>query len=249
MQELDDIDTKFKLVTAGQPVVLLDDLGPGTRRPQRSSAYSLLKQVGHAPCPLMGLSFGLLQCCWFVCMLWGWQCLTSWFATERQSPDNAVLCQAGLDEVVSAMAMSAVDFGDNLLRSLKLKQPQDSRTMPMDLAYGLVRKVTSQQVSCGCPTGSCGCNCILVPLPPCNTATNAVSVTRIPHLTSLKKSWTGRVRFTWQGLWLSPMYGPSFAATSVRTCVSRQVCGFTPETLATYGSLLTSMGQAPQARA
>ena len=55
MQELDDIDTKFKLVTAGHPVVMLDDLGPRTRRPQRSSAYSLLKQVGHPAMPTRGL--------------------------------------------------------------------------------------------------------------------------------------------------------------------------------------------------
>ena len=80
MQELDDIDTKFKLVTAGHPVVMLDDLGPGTRRPQRSSAYSLLKQVGHGAMPPHGPQLwpAALFVCGFVCCGAGSSLLAGW---------------------------------------------------------------------------------------------------------------------------------------------------------------------------
>ncbi len=45
MQVLDDIDLKFKLATSGVGEHFAEDLASGARRPQRSSAYSLLKQV------------------------------------------------------------------------------------------------------------------------------------------------------------------------------------------------------------
>lgn len=49
--------------------------------------------------------------------------------------------QADLQEVVKAMAMSAADFGDNLGRNLKRNEPDESRTMPSDLAYNHVTSV------------------------------------------------------------------------------------------------------------
>ena len=45
LQTLDDIDLKFKLVTSGIGEHFAEDLALGVRRPQRTSAYSLLKQV------------------------------------------------------------------------------------------------------------------------------------------------------------------------------------------------------------
>lgn len=43
--------------------------------------------------------------------------------------------QAGLDEVVQAMAMPAAQLGDNLEHDLKRNEPEDSKTMPPDLAF------------------------------------------------------------------------------------------------------------------
>lgn len=46
LQALDDIDLKFKLATSGVGEHFAEDLASGARRPQRASAYGLLKQVG-----------------------------------------------------------------------------------------------------------------------------------------------------------------------------------------------------------
>lgn len=44
-QDLDDIDAKFRLATSGHTEDVFEDVGPGVRRPQRSSAYASLKRV------------------------------------------------------------------------------------------------------------------------------------------------------------------------------------------------------------
>jgi len=47
--------------------------------------------------------------------------------------------QAGMDEIVSAMAMSATQLGENLASLLKRNVPAGARTMPKDLAYNYVK--------------------------------------------------------------------------------------------------------------
>ena len=46
--------------------------------------------------------------------------------------------QANLDDVVRVMAMPSAQFGDNLQQYLKRNEPEDSRTMPEDLAYNCI---------------------------------------------------------------------------------------------------------------
>lgn len=48
VQELDDVDAKFKMVTSGLEKdleVFEETLTPGTRRPSRTSAYTALRKV------------------------------------------------------------------------------------------------------------------------------------------------------------------------------------------------------------
>ena len=55
--------------------------------------------------------------------------------------------QAGLDEVVSAMAMSAAQLGENLSSQLKRNVPVGAMYMPNDLAYNHVNEEASHLLS------------------------------------------------------------------------------------------------------